>query len=55
MVLFACQWGENKEEKSLEQPLEMLPKMTGGEVVVGGVPLPLGWGSEREKVKPYCP
>lgn len=55
LVLFACQWGENKEEKSLEQPLEMLPKMTGGEVVVGGVPPPLGWGLEREKVKPYCP
>lgn len=36
MVLFAYQWGENKEEKSLEQPLEMLPKMTGGEVVVVG-------------------
>lgn len=56
LVLFACQWGENKEEKSLEQPLEMLPKMTGGEVVVGGgVPPSLGWGLEREKVKPYCP
>lgn len=35
MVLFACQWGENKEEKSLEQPLEMLPKMIGGEVLGG--------------------
>lgn len=31
LVLFACQWGENKEEMSLEQPLEMLPKMIGGE------------------------
>lgn len=35
LVLCACQWGENKEEKSLEQPLEMLPKIIGGEVVVG--------------------
>lgn len=35
LVLFACQWGKNKEEKSLEQPLEMLRKMTGGKVVGG--------------------
>lgn len=57
LVLFACQWGENKEGKSLEQPLEMLLKMIGGEVV-GGVPPPLAWswwGLEREKVKPHYP
>lgn len=35
LVLFACQWGENKEEKSLEHSLEMLPKMIGAEVGVG--------------------